>query len=715
MAEILVASGLGIVVSMFAMKSLNITVQNAHIIKTDLEAQALSKNIQNFLSNEPNCKSLLKPANLAEGDDRDNQKGLLLNSSGTALKQIGDFKLNLLSIEGLKLMHEGVDKSYPKRTLAVFYKKPYLREQATLLSDEDCDPANNKLLGCYLKTCVLDYKCSNDDCNGVDNKCVPLSCHSGKSEVQSVSCAEEGPGFYLESLTAGGEKVCKPIHPCQENEAYLGVYKETETIPEGNEVGDPKCMPLIVSSSLLCPEGQIVKRIKKTGELECTGLCGKNQRWDHTGNRCTCMPGSRLFNTIIPGGYVLKCLCDQGKEISNGECKCPIKGQVLRGWGQRRKCQCPYQGYIVNNECRCAEGASLVPNSLYTTTRGHFKCQCDIEGQYSPAITVNGVKTRQPCRCRYYRQVIINNRCECPRGATVVGEYCECPAGQGIVGRACQRCPEDAFIADGKCKCPRGGVVIGNRCECPRGATVVDNRCQCPEGSYIANNRCQCRYSGQTVIDGTCRCPTGTTVVGNSCQCPDGTFRNNNGSCQCRYSGQILVNGTCQCPSNKPHFHSGGCRYCPFNKSYRYDNDCHRCPKDKPYYYKKSSWGHGCWACPSGQTLEKNFGIGDPDKKICCPEGNYINYNGHCCPLGGSIMNYSETCCVNSGRNWINGICCSTHKYWDDGICCDREDEQGRRWYNSKGHCCPEGAIWVYYTEEYQQKSGNIGGGMCTY
>ena len=295
LAEVLVASGLGIVIGMASLDSMRVAIRTAQTVKTDLEEQRLSHAIKNYFSSEANCKNTLKPSKLSE-TDRANQAGLILNSEGTALKQIGSWSSNLIAIQRIELLNEGTDKSYPHRILAVLYTKPYLRGHETL-GDGDCSATDNS--GCYYHTCVVEYECSDDECAGDDDKCLPLTCHNGRG-VQSVSCEE---GEYLSSFKANGEKVCEKVYPCEPEEGEQLAFLGFSTGTDGSR--EPICEPIIYapqpSEQIACPDGQVVKRIKHTGELECTGLCGARQRWNSGANggsgACECVSGTQLTGT----------------------------------------------------------------------------------------------------------------------------------------------------------------------------------------------------------------------------------------------------------------------------------------------------------------------------------------------------------------------------------------------------------------------------------
>ena len=411
LVEVLVASGVGIIISMASVESLKLTVQSANTVKTSLEQEALSTKVKNFLSSSSQCKSALKPARLS-GSDRANQAGLLfkLNPDGT-LNSDEPFvpeglSSGLIEVLGMDLLNEGSNKAHPTRILAVLYKKPFLRGKETV-DGEECDPANGEQAGCYFTTCVVDYECSNDECDGEGDRCEPVTCHNGRG-FQAVSCPA---GQYLQSFSSTGDRECASLPSCPDGKVWTGQFWKAGDSgrPDGVAVGDPKCGPLVAlagsESQRLCPEGQVVQRIEGDGTVECVGFCRERQEWDR--------------DRSPPG-----CKCAGGREWVQDSCKCPDAKPLWHG-SECKSCSeistaTPHY-HPIDGECRSCEVSHYYNNQCNPCPRNRWssllrRCVTLCGPSGSGKVMVDG-----HCQCPYDSQDLSrhayfhNNRCGiCP-------------------------------------------------------------------------------------------------------------------------------------------------------------------------------------------------------------------------------------------------------------------------------------------------------------
>ena len=505
-AEVLVVSGIGIIIGMGSLKSLEITVQVANQVKTELEEQALSAEIKNFFSDEAHCIATLKPARLAE-DDRALQKGILLNSAGTALKTIGNFKPSFISIERVELLHEGSDKSYSKRTLAVLYKKLYVGGQNTL-GGKACSVQDKS--GCYHQTCILDYKCSNDECSGGGadensrDKCIPLTCHSGKG-LRGVSCEDEDEdegSYYLTGFIADGKADCQLLSGgCKTGKVISGFWKAGETKPDGKSTGDPKCSPVVIFSaaSTMCPEGQVLREIGSGGTLVCTGVCGAKQRWD--GTQCVCAGGSQA--TAPPNR---RCECPSTRpNWNNNQCESCPSGETWSSSCDKCKPNSCGSGYSWNNSscsCECTRSCT----AGYTLNSSSCTCENRCIAGYSWSSSCNKCKPNS-CGSRIWRNCRCESTCNrsCGSGYTLNRSRCRCE---------CTRSCPDHQQLNSSCRCvnkcpnsnPKSSSVWLSSCNncklnCSPGFSWRNCGCRsdCPSGQYwsppgSSSGRCCNKY-----------------------------------------------------------------------------------------------------------------------------------------------------------------------------------------------------------------------------
>ena len=713
LAEVLVASGLGIVIGMASLDTLKVTVQTAQTVKTDLEVQRLAYEVKNFFSKEKKCKETLKPAHLFDKDDQSGQ--VLVSAGGSALKQIGDWTPSLIEIQGVELLNEGADKNHPQRTLVVLYTKPYVRGRETL-EGEACSATDKS--GCYYHTCIVDYACSNDDCSGPSDTCEPVTCHKGRG-FQGVSC--DGEFEYLRGINSDGSPDCQDLSDLCPDDHILSV-------DSSNNID---CHPLFSTEivegadsqrSLSCPAGQIVQSIRDNGEIVCTGLCEERQEWDR--------------DRTPPG-----CVC--------------VAGTELRGTSPNKTCECPTTTpKWHNNQCvTCADVDSTKPkwNSVSK------QCEACPSGQIwngSACAVINCPSTApyrhnggcHSCKANYYYNGICN---QCPSGQTYSSLLRTCaeacpglPRGRFKINRVCQ-CPFDALNPS------RHAFSHSNQCGiCDAGKWWNSSFSPNRNISGPAKNKCQtCSGGGARIIrsrsstgkyhwDCVCRSPNPRRVNNSSDQssrtcksCPGGSVHKSTprctnpkggycfpratrfqkgyaikGQCECtggraiqpvREANEPNTLTTCGCPDpNKPKWTGSSCVACPTTtpKWNSTRKRCEACPTTTP---KWNSTTKSCEAC-SG-----NLGVWDGSqcRSSCAgnpptmsrPAGGVWRNQGQClCPANKPDLTRhgGGTCvkCSKTGRRYdsTNKKCyCPSTKPWFDTLV----------WPN-KCKACPSGTNW---------------------
>ena len=533
LAELLVASGLGIVIGMASLDTLKVTMQTAQTVKTDLEVQKLAYEVKTFFSDEVNCKNTLQPLHLS---DKANQSGrVLVSAGGPDLKQIGGWTPSLIEIQGVELLNEGTDKNHPQRTLAVLYTKPYARGRETL-GGESCSTTDKS--GCYYHTCVVDYRCDDDNCgllsdtDSGSDKCEPVTCHKGKG-FQGMSC--DGEFEYLRRVNSDGSRECGDLRDfCHRSRSALSF----------NSAGEIDCQPLLFVSAansespLSCPEGQIVQEVKSNGEIVCTGLCEERQRWDKD---------REVLGEKKPG-----CVC--------------TGGTVSTGTAPNLTCECPPakpHWHEESGQCHaCPDRKIRQPDGT---------CKCSVRAYWHPTL--------ERCECNDGTWDEDIGDCKCPDQQIWYDVY---PTREDLDIWVCGACgtgnmlvtPHDSVFVNGRCECPaQRPHLYQNRCHsnCQRGKSVINGVCACPsDRPHYYNNNCQqCPPSTPYYYDNQChRCPQNKPYYhSHQCnQCPSGqTFRTNRAEHILSVTHKPLE-GKC-CPNNKEYYYGGQCQKCYWGRS----------------------------------------------------------------------------------------------------------------------------------------------------
>ena len=742
LAEVLVASGLGIVIGMASLDTLKVTVQTAQTVKTDLEVQRLAYEVKNFFSDEKKCKETLKPARLS---DKDDQSGRV-----SGIQRIGDWTPSLIEIQGVELLNEGANKDHPQRTLAVLYTKPYVRGRETL-EGEACSATDKS--GCYYHTCIVDYACSNDDCSGPSDTCEPVTCHKGRG-FQGVSC--DGEFEYLRGINSDGSPDCQDLSDLCPDDHILSV-------DSSNNID---CHPLFSTEivegadsqrSLSCPAGQIVQSIRDNGEIVCTGLCEERQEWDR--------------DRTPPG-----CVC--------------VAGTELRGTSPNKTCECPTTTpKWHNNQCVTCVSVNTNKPKWNSTTKSCVACPSGQTWNGSACAVINCPSTApyrhnggcHSCTANYYYNGICN---QCPNGKTYSSLLRTCakacpglPRGRFKINDVCQ-CPFDALnpsrhayfynsqckICDagkwwnstfspnpnrygrgpGECQTCTGGTLIRSRsstgkyhwdCVCgsrkPRRVNNSSDQTsricmKCPPGSTYQSGYTdsdtnpggyrfprQTRNRGGYAIKGRCHCTGGRAIqpvreanepnTPTTCGCPDSNKPKWTGSsCVACPTTTPKWNSTrkrCEaCPTTTPKWNSTtkSCEACSGNLGVwdgsQCRSSCSTTTADlNQHRLRDGVWVGGICTCSGNKPHRVTWDPDNSDKDSCinCGSRGYDSANKRCkCRKG---QKRQGSACVACGPNESCSSCFaenSSKPYYHTGNC-QRCPSNESHYYNSRCNKCP--------------------------
>ena len=728
LAEVLVAGAVGGVIIAGSMKSLQLSLQSAQVVKSSLSESDLHHTIRQVLSSKQDCLSNFKPTGETipsdpkqpssiglYGADRewgvgevvrfaktfgntDNTDDEALLKKGVAFK--GDLSIVKMELKGQpprpKDSTTKLDKKPALRTFVVYYKKEGMGGYSTL-GGEPCDKDN--LQGCYFNQCKVELRLDDSATAGTNE----AKCEGMCADYRSGGGGGSGnPDCYKVDKEAGKERT---LVGCGADEAE-GAKTTAIGFNAGKDLtGGSDNIAIGHSVQLASPTGSnqinignIIQANRDTDPDDTTKKMGvlKICNPGGTDGDGKCIELSKK-SLACPENHYFRGIKEDGTPECQEEEFCP---QSQHHWTPENIChECPRDSPLYRANADPPDCVSCASNSIYILT-GTNKNTCQVCP--TDQIPVDGV-----CQCRN-NKVLSNGHC-CPTSHPFyhTGGCRLCPTNRQRKNQQTGQCECNDFWPheyDGGCHgCPKNQVYIGKqgfvniccpankplyeyseqRCtQCPRGPyneiQVYDNGHCCPTTTpYYYNEQCNRCRSEQVAYGNQCcnrpysyndRCNLclETQVESNGHCCPSDLPHHYEGKCNKCRSDQILSNGHC-CPNTKPYYHSGGCRECPTGRfSYRANGGC-TCREWWPHEYDGD-----CHECPKSKLFINRLNTGI----VCCPPDK-PNYD------------YIERLCNNCRSDQIlsNGHCCPlSNRYYYDGKCnlC-REDQ-----YLYNGGClCP--------------------------
>ena len=640
LVEVLLASGIGLVVTMGIFRVSTTAVKTTQTTQTILAEESLSKVVRESLGNEADCKWNLSPTRLVgsapltgqsipalvKNGDITNQAVTLIKAKSTT--ESGGFPEDnpLLLIKKLELKQVHSSDS-DQREFTVYYEKKGLGRFSTR-ENRACTSTN--LSGCYKLSCKMSYKNPflPDTNPESTNNCKLLDCVASEDVLRGQACPE---GQYLQGFGEFEELTCATLPtPCPDGEVLTGFNADGTA---------GACASVLSSSDDSCSSGQIPIGLDATGNIECDAICGSGKRWSEICKKCYKHPPSS-------GKTWSHAECDFVCSSPNPTCS----GNSAQKWNEST-CAC------VN---KCAPGETHDP-----ICEGKEQ---DPKPQFCYAPCVAGEHwSPDACSC-------VSN---CPEGVDWVAAPCNrckptCSSGTIWSSSSCRcidNCPSSIWLA------------TCNRCRptCPDGTTWQTSSCRCvgncPSSSWVS--RCQmCKPT----------CPSGTTWSSSSCRClnncPSGAWVSRCNRCRPTCArGYEWSSSLCRCKSR--------CR----GGSWKWDSNCNRCKSSCPsgQYWSSSrcrcksrcgsggTWNSACNKCQYRCSPSKSWNASRCRCESKCSTGTWSTRCNKCktpCPVG-KKWSWSRCSCVDSCPNseWSQRCrqCIPTaltgYKRWDNTRC----------------------------------------------
>ena len=202
--EVLVGGAIGSVVVAGSMKSLQLSLESAQVVRSSLSESELRFSLAQILTNEEDCKANLKPTadnvpdpkavglygakrdwgrgevvqlkknigNNVAGDASTEADDILLVEQGVSFK--GDLNIVKMVLKGSSAEDDNNNpkKGLRTRTFVVYYRKEGMGSFSTL-GGEDCTESDQK--GCYFNQCQVEYQLQ-DQANPEVTKCQVADC-----------------------------------------------------------------------------------------------------------------------------------------------------------------------------------------------------------------------------------------------------------------------------------------------------------------------------------------------------------------------------------------------------------------------------------------------------------------------------------------------------------------------------------------------------------
>ena len=627
LVEVLLASGIGLVVTMGIFRVSTTALKTTRVTQTILAEESLSKVVRESLGNEADCKWNLSPTRLTGGTPLTGQSvptlvknGVVTNQAVTLIKtksttELGGFPEEnpLLIIKKLELKQ--VHSADPdQREFTVYYEKKGLGRFSTR-GNRACTSTN--LSGCYKLTCKMSYKNPFlPDTNPESaNNCKLLDCVASEDVLRGQTCPD---GQYLQGFGEFEELTCAPLPTaCPSGQALRGFN------PDGTA---GVCASVLSSSSSTCPPGQIPKGLKSDGSVNCGAICGSTQQWSEICKKC--------YNTA-----------PSGKNWSHAECDFVCSSRRTCSASQRwdeSTCACV-------NKCATGETHDSICENKEQEPKAKFcYAPCSVGTRWS-SDTCSCVSkcptgsewltTCNPARCKP----------TCPSGTTWDASTCRCncPSSASTWDATCNRCR--ATCANGYTWSSSPSCRCKSRCkedstEAPWKWDSTCNRCKstCPAGQFWSSSFCRC----------VSRCNTGG---------------NWNATCnKCQYSCPLHQRwdaSRCSCVDKCTGNWSARCNKCRTS-----------CPVGKKWSWSKCS----CISkCPNSQWSQRC--------KQCIPllfvSGyNYFTWDNNQCDFTCSAPQDIKTACNRKPQKTLNRVVYSTGRWgswgttiatysWDDNSC----------------------------------------------
>ena len=241
--EVLVGGAIGSVIVAGSMKSLQLSLESAQVVRSSLSESELRFSLAQILTNEEDCKANLKPTadnvpdpkavglygakrdwgrgevvqlkknigNNVAGDASTEADDILLVEQGVSFK--GDLNIVKMVLKGSSAEDDNNNpkKGLRTRTFVVYYRKEGMGSFSTL-GGEDCTESDQQ--GCYFNQCQVEYQLQ-DQANPEVTKCQVADCvnyGSGGSGGQ-VNCyhadTNEGTGAGKTLVGCGDTDIAK--------------------------------------------------------------------------------------------------------------------------------------------------------------------------------------------------------------------------------------------------------------------------------------------------------------------------------------------------------------------------------------------------------------------------------------------------------------------------------------------------------------------------
>ena len=711
LAEVLVAGAVGGVIIAGSMKSLQLSLQSAQVVKSSLSESDLHHTIRQVLSSKQDCLSNFKPTGETipsdpkqpssiglYGADRewgvgevvrfaktfgntDNTDDEALLKKGVAFK--GDLSIVKMELKGQlpssKDSTTKLDKKPALRTFVVYYKKEGMGGYSTL-GGEPCDKDN--LQGCYFNQCKVELRLDDSVTTGTNEAkcegmcadyssgggggsgnpdCYKVDKEAGKERTLVGCGADEAEGAKTTAIGYGAGKVNTGA-----GNTFVGYKTGLANIEgagntfigsgAGKTVTSGNNNIVIGSAVQLDPtdvdrDNQInIGNIIKAEQIDSSEFKDND---DHS-------KGKKQIGVLrVCNAAGTECL-----PLSKESFTCPDKDGVPQY----------FRGFKKDGTPDCQK-ENFCPQSQHHWTPENICHECPRD---SPLYAPGPPPTCSACRENENYALKIN-RC-CARFFVNFEDIgnCPCPEGQTWTFNA----DFDLFSGDMPGWFHKWGCY--SRCFDRPGTVEKNGECVCPE-SRPHEYGVSYQY-GPSICH---RCPQNKphyyNYKCNSCH-QDKYYNNKCNRCpqnKPHYYTKEDLSGVChECPESTPYYYRGECNQCPHNKRHYYNNKCNRCPQNKPHYYNYMCNRYpcptslddrgSCARCPLNRPYNANG--------LCCPWGNY-NANGICCER----IQYNDNglCCLLTQHN-SKGKCCPKSEHNDNGLCC------GLLHYNSKGKCCRE-------------------------
>ena len=704
--EILVAGAIGGVMLAGSMKTLQLSLQSAQVVKSSLSESDLHHTIRQVLSSKQDCLSNFKPTGETipsdpkqpssiglYGADRewgvgevvrfaktfgntDNTDDEALLKKGVAFK--GDLSIVKMELKGdLPTTppppdDDKITKKEATRHFIVYYKKRGLGSYSTV-GGADCK-ANN-LSGCYFNRCVLTLKLEPNPPDTKEEKC-----ESTCTAVSGGGGGSGNPDCYKvdDSKTLVGCGKTKDI--ATENTTAIGL-NAGQALPTG-------------SGNTFLGAGAGYKTT--TGQSNIFIGFGAGQ--DNTeGSDNTFIGTNPVQGTVSTGDNNIAIGSGVKVEFPNNDNQINIGNIIKANRDTDPEDNTKKMGVLkicnpggTDGDGKCIE---LSKKSLACPANHYFRGIYQEDTPVGGELKKKGEPICQPERCTPQGEEpsvyfwIPENQCHnCPRAsphyipANPPSSRCfNCrygPSSYDLKTNTCHDCfSPKLYYYDGKCNhCPKGGDSHwdGSICVTCFGGKVWDSdtkTCKCPPNTHFYDLVCnKCRrgahWDGSTCVT----CDSGAHWDGSTCvTCDSGAH----------WDGSSCIT----CTGSNPYWTGSTCVTCPSNQ--RWDSfalACVSCSGGGAYWQTS---GSGYWCqCPPGDKRRKKSG----SVLSCeCPEDRPYFYIGratinifptssprwacHKCPKTKPALSYGGTCypCKDGYFNssgWQNCACNDSTHYW---------------------------------------------------